>query len=195
MPDLVAESTLPPPELNHVLRQSFLWRIDTPEHSDAMARFGDLLFTFINEGGMWGPREDRRPLSFREAESAAAELDAIAVYLEDIADAPNQSELEPREYPLCLAAVAWARQTRETAGTIRRTLGASVGDEPEPVPASALGPEEATAALRLLEKLRAALEEARNLQRLDRDGVLGRSVGNLAESVTVLEAAIKGATE
>jgi hypothetical protein len=40
--------------------------------------------------------------------------------------------------------------------------------------------------------MRAVLEEAQNLQRLDREGVIGRSVGNLAEGLAVLEAAIKG---
>jgi hypothetical protein len=39
--------------------------------------------------------------------------------------------------------------------------------------------------------MRAVLEEAQHLQRLDRDGVIGRSVANLAEGLTLLEAAIK----
>ena len=159
MPDR-PKSTPSPPEPNPAFRQTYLWRLDTPEHVQAAAWLGDLFDTLVNEGGMFGPREDRRPGTFREVESAAAELEATAAYLEAVADTPKGSHLQPTEYPLCAAAAGWARQARETAGLIRQALTT----DPKSGPAVVADP----AVLRLVMAALRVVEDYRKRHRVGR---------------------------
>ena len=122
--------------------------------------------------------------------AAAEDLRMCSRHLREVADKRHWSETTDREVDLCRLAERWQANAADIAFEIEGELGDATG-----APTAGLGPDEAAAAVRLLETMAAVLVEARNLQRLDQVGVIGRSVGKLADSLTVLEAAIKGATE
>jgi len=122
--------------------------------------------------------------------AAAEDLRMCSRHLREIVDKRHWSETTDREVDLCRLAEHWQGNVADIAFEIEGELGDATG-----APTAGLGPEEAAAAVRLLETMAAVLVEARKLQSLDRDGVLGRSVGKLADSLPVPEAAIKGATE
>jgi hypothetical protein len=176
-------STAPPPvdwTDDGILRGAFLALFD-PADREVLRRAGAILACQAIAGDEGGE------FIVRDLRAAGDDARMLARHLQQIAEMRHGSgDTTDRQHALCLLAERWQRNAADIAFEIRGEVEEAPGE-----PAGALGPEEAAAA-RLLVKMRETLAEARNLQRLDRDGVIGRSVGNLAEGLAALEAAIQG---
>jgi hypothetical protein len=164
-----------------IYRAAFLALFE-PAHRAVLRQAGYIIATQVIAGDEGG-----EPI-VRDLRAVAEDARMISRHFQQIAELRHGSgDTTDRQHALCLLAEHWQRNADDLAHEIECEV-----EEATEAPAGALGPEEAAAALRLLEKLRAVLEEARNLQRLDREGVIRRSVANLAKGLMVLESAIKG---
>ena len=128
-----AKSTSPPPEpadREYVFRHTFTWRLESAEHRELFHQLGDLLLTIINEGGQWGPRDDRRPVQHQEIEAALLDLEGIGAALREVAGEPTHSEVARQSLALCVMAGDWAAAVSDLAHGIRAGLqGATAGPE------------------------------------------------------------------
>jgi hypothetical protein len=167
-----------------IYRAAFLALFE-PAHRAVLRQAGDIIATQAIAGS-----EGIEPV-VDDLRAAAEDARMTSRYLQQIAEMRRgHDEPTDREIDLCRLAEHWQRNAADLAHEIEGEV-----EEASDEPAGALGQDEVAAAARLLAKMRAVLEEAQNLQRLDRDGVIGRSVGNLAAGLAALEAAIKGDPE
>jgi hypothetical protein len=171
-----------------ILRAAFLALFE-PKDRALLRRAGSILACQVLSG-----ETADNPEIVAHLRAASEDARMLAAFLQEIAEKRHGIEATDQEAALCLQAQRWRRDAADLAEEIEGEVQDVTGK-----PAGALGREEAAAAGRMLEAMAAVLDEARNLQRLDRDGVLGRSVGRLAETLPVLEdaieAAIKAATK
>ena len=137
------KSTSPPPKADnreYVFRHTFLWRLESAEHREMFHQLGDLLLTVTNEGGQWGPRDDRRSLQLQEIEAALLDVEGIGAALQEVANEPTHSEVARQSLALCVMAGDWALAVSDLAHEIRRRLREFEGG-PEPISQRGLGAE------------------------------------------------------
>ncbi len=107
------------PRLEPVFRETILWSFRDSEHIEALRRFGDLLYTLAAETVYWGASHGWEP--FRgEAHAAAADLEHVAGFLEEVAELSDDARL-------AAAAMVWAGELRRLVAEIRAEVG---GPEP-----------------------------------------------------------------
>jgi len=108
------------PSPNPVFRASFLARLKTPEAVEAVAGFGAVLKTLLDEANWWCLLDDDRPDDAAEVQTAAADLEAVVRQLEDLASRREKRELPANERAVCEAAAAWAGELARIALRMHR---------------------------------------------------------------------------
>jgi len=78
-------------DLQLAFRESFLWRLSTPEAAGTVRAFGDLLVDLMNEAGQWGPASNEDSM-VRELRAHSRDLEHTVRDLERVADHLHDSD-------------------------------------------------------------------------------------------------------
>lgn len=122
MPDLAPESIAPPrPRSETMLRSTWAYRFTQKEVQETFRLLGALFLDTAQEADRWDESPHAVGLVPESVEAAADDLESLALYLDEIAEAPAEYTIPKADLMQCHRAAAWAEGLRRLVAEIRAT--------------------------------------------------------------------------
>lgn len=121
MPDR-PPATSDPSETERLLRETVLWRFESPDHVELLTRFTDFVFTLAVEGGFWGATHGRGVVA-GSLQAGARDLRHLVGFLREVAETSVHASVSPEELALCRRAAEWADYLERAAEGLEEAAG------------------------------------------------------------------------